>query len=145
MARTPIKGVLLAVGLLVGSTSAAFSSELTYQPVNPSFGGNPFNSSHLLGIANAQNKHTGGSSGRSRSGVSNSDLFVRQLQSRLLSSLATQVTDAIFGENPQDSGTIVFGEQTITFERGIDAVRLTVFDASTGATTEIEIPSLFVQ
>ena len=145
MANLVFRGALVAAGLLAGSMTITSASELKFQPINPSFGGNAFNSNHLLGIANAQNNYTGGSSGSSRSGISNSDLFVRQLQSRLLSSLATEVTDAIFGENPQDSGTIVFGEQTISFERGIDSVRLTVFDASTGATTEIEIPSLLVQ
>lgn len=145
MTRLFFKGAWLASGVLAASVTASVAGELKYTPVNPSFGGNPFNSNHLLGIANAQNNHTGGSGGSSRSGISNSDLFVRQLQSRLLSSLASEVNDAIFGDDPQESGTIQFGEQTITFERGIDAVRLTVFDASTGATTEIEIPSLFVE
>ena len=33
----------------------AFSGELTYQPVNPNFGGNPFNAAPLLSNAQAQN------------------------------------------------------------------------------------------
>ena len=123
--------------------SAATAQELVYTPTNPSFGGNPFNSSHLLSIANAQNDNTAPSA--SRSGTSQSDLFVRQLQSRLLSGLASQITDAIFGENPQESGRIVCGDQTIEFFRGLDSVTLTIFDAATGTTTEIVIPTFALE
>jgi curli production assembly/transport component CsgF len=92
--------------------SGASASELTYQPINPSFGGNPFNSAHLLALAEAQNKYIDEprfSAGMT--GLSQSELFVRQLQSRLLSGLASQVSDAIFGDAAQDSGEIVFGDQ----------------------------------
>ena len=43
-------GVVVA---LIGLTSPALGQDMVYQPVNPSFGGNRFNSGHLLGIANA--------------------------------------------------------------------------------------------
>ena len=35
----------------------ASAQDITYQPVDPTFGGNPFNSAHLLGVANAQNDY----------------------------------------------------------------------------------------
>lgn len=123
--------------------SAASASELTYQPINPSFGGNPFNSSHLLALAEAQNQYIDEprfSAGAS--GLSQSELFVRQLQSRLLSGLASQVSDAIFGENAQDSGEIVFGDQTITFERGLEFIDIAIFDAVSGSTTNVRVPLL---
>ena len=116
----------------------AQAQDLTYQPINPSFGGNPFNSSHLLGIANAQNDYR---DPRSTSNSSQADVFARQLQSRLLSALSSQIVDAIFGENPQESGTIRFGGQTIVFVRGIDAVTLTITNDETGEVTEIVIPT----
>jgi hypothetical protein len=94
----------------------------------------------LLAVANAQNDHT--DPRRSETGNSQVDQFLRQLQSRLLSSLAGEVNDAIFGENPRDSGTITFGDQIITFVRGLDSVQLTITDTSTGAITEIDIPLL---
>ena len=119
---------------------AASAQELVYTPVNPSFGGDSFNSSHLLGIANAQNDYKDPDS--ETTGNTQIDQFLRQLQSRLLSSLAAQVNDAIFGENPQDSGTITFGDQTITFVRLLDSVALTITDTTTGAVTEISIPLL---
>ncbi len=133
--RTVSIGAFAAV-LVVGAASA---QELVYTPVNPSFGGNPFNSAHLLGIANAQND-TESPSSSSSSRNAQADLFVRQLQSRLLSGLAGEVTDAIFGENPQESGRIVFGSQTIEFFRGLDSITLTIFDSDLGTTTEIVIP-----
>ena len=129
----------LVFGAFLAAPSVA--QELVYTPINPSFGGDSFNSAHLLGIANAQNDYKDPSA--ETSGSSQSDLFLRQLQSRLLSSLASQVSDAIFGENPQESGRIVFGDQIIEFVRGIDSVRITIIDNLTGGVTEIEIPLLY--
>jgi curli production assembly/transport component CsgF len=106
--------------------------------VNPSFGGNPFNSSHLLGIANAQNKFKDPSSATRGS---EAEIFARQLQSRLLSALSSQIVEAIFGENPQQQGTIQFGGQTIEFVRGLEEVTLTITDDATGEITTIVIPT----
>lgn len=125
-----------AVIAAVCVSSPALAGDLVYQPINPSFGGNPFNSQHLLGIANAQNK-TKDPDAPARG--SEADVFARQLQSRLLSALSSQIVDAIFGENPQESGTIQFGDQTIEFVRGIDAVTLTI--TSNGQVTTIVIPT----
>lgn len=124
-------------------TAPAVAQELVYKPVNPSFGGNAFNSSHLLAIANAQDDNEPPAS--EVDGTSQGELFARQLESRLLSGLASSVTDAIFGDNPQESGTIKFGDQTIEFFRGLDSVTLTIFDATTGTTTEIIIPLFATQ
>jgi curli production assembly/transport component CsgF len=123
------------VALALAGTAAA--QELVYTPVNPSFGGNPFNSAHLLGIANAQDDTEAPSSA---SGDPQADLFIRQLQSRLLSGLASEVANAIFGEDPQDYGRVVFGDQTVEFVRGLDSITLTIFDATTGTTTEVVVP-----
>lgn len=128
----------LAAGVVLAAP--AMAQELVYKPINPSFGGDSFNSAHLLGIANAQNDYKDPDAISSSS--SQSDLFLRQLQSRLLSSLASQVSDAIFGENPQESGRIVFGDQIIEFTRGLESVKIMITDALTGTTTEIEIPLL---
>lgn len=126
--------------MLLSLGAPALAQELVYTPVNPSFGGDSFNSAHLLGIANAQNKYRDPNAPVQSN--SQMDQFLRQLQSRLLSSLAAQVNDAIFGDNPQESGTITFGDQIITFVRGLDSVRLTIQDLSTGTTTEVIIPLL---
>lgn len=128
-----------AMGLSIVFMENVLAQDLVYEPVNPSFGGNAFNSAHLLAIANAQNDFD-------RPEVETStaddlDRFISSLQSRLLSSLSTQVANAIFGEDAQDEGTIQFGEQTISFVRGLDGIELTITDAD-GTTTVITIPTL---
>jgi len=131
--------VALAAGTLLLSVSQpASAQDIVYEPVNPSFGGNPFNSAHLLGIANAQNNFK---DPKAKDSGSQADIFARQLQSRLLSALSSQIVDAIFGENPQEHGVIQFGGQTIEFTRGLEEVTLTITDDATGEVTTIVIPT----
>lgn len=132
--------IALAVGAagLAASASPVAAQDLTYQPIDPSFGGNPFNSAHLLGVANAQNDYKDPDA---RSTNSQADIFARQLQSRLLSALSSQIVDAIFGDNPQERGTISFGGQTIQFVRGLTEVTLTITNDETGEVTTIVIPT----
>ena len=135
----PKNAGIFIVMLFLGTSTPMQAQDIAYSPINPSFGGNPFYSSHLLGVAGAQKPEKA----RAASSESTpSELFLRQLQSRLLSALAGQVTDSIFGDNPQDHGTISFGNQLVTFEHGLDTVVLTVVDLAAGTTTEIEIPIL---
>ena len=49
--------------------------------------------------------------------------------------------DAIFGDNPQERGTISFGGQTISFVRGLTEITLTITDNATGEVTTIVIPT----
>ena len=127
-------------GLALGAASGAAAQDLTYKPINPTFGGNPFNSSHLLGIANAQNDYR---DPQSTTGSSQGDIFARQLQSRLLSAVSSQLVDAIFGEDPQERGTFSLGGQTINFVRDLENVTITITDDATGEITTIVVP-LFV-
>lgn len=125
----------------VGVAPTAFAQDMVYEPISPTFGGNPFNSNHILGTANAQNKERDPDA---RSSNSQADIFARQLQSRLLSALSSQIVDAIFGDNPQESGTISFGGQTITFFRSLDSVTIVIINDETGEETRIVVP-LFVE
>lgn len=134
-----IFAALAAVSALASIPAAA--QDLVHEPISPTFGGNPFNSNHILGTANAQNDYR---DPRSTSSSSQADIFARQLQSRLLSSLSSQIVNAIFGENPQESGTISFGGQTITFFRSLDSVTLTITNDDTGEETRIVVP-LFLE
>lgn len=142
-----------AVALFAGPALAA---DLVYTPVSPSFGGNPLNSTHLMATANAQRDATasdaiddmlggGGTTGTGTgtdTGNNDADLFVRQLQGRLLSALAGQVTDAIFGDNPQDSGTVIFGDTQVEFNRSLTSIDLTITDFTDGSVTTISVPQL---
>lgn len=133
MALVRISGSLLAACVLAG---AAQGGELIYTPVNPAFGGSPLNGSQLLNNANAQNKYE-----KKEEKQSQAELFAKQLQSRLYSALAGQITDAIFGENAQESGQVQFDDQIIAWSQGLDSVIVTITNQSTGAVTTIEVPN----
>ncbi len=130
-------GFLSCAALCAAPLSA---QDLVYQPISPTFGGNPFNSQHVLGVANANNDFR---DPRTTNRNSQADIFARQLQSRLLSALSSQIVDAIFGENPQESGTISFGGQTINFFRSLESVTIVIIDDATGEETRIVVP-LFI-
>ena len=132
------RSVAAAAALVLSSIPAAIAQDITYQPVDPTFGGNPFNSGHLLGVAGAQNDYK---DPKSLTNSSQADIFSRQLQSRLLSALSSQIVNAIFGDNPQQNGTIKFGGQTITFVRSLTDVTLTITDDDTGEVTTIIVPT----
>lgn len=128
----------LVSAIFAVTCGGASAQDLVYEPVSPTFGGNPFNSQHILGTANAQNKFKDPDSA---SQDSQANIFARQLESRLLSALSSQIVDAIFGENPQERGTIKFGGQTIEFVRGLEDVTLTISDDETGELTTIVVPT----
>ncbi|MEQ5788394.1 hypothetical protein J3454_10855 [Erythrobacter sp. NFXS35] len=133
------KAGLAAAAIVIAAPVAA--QDLVHQPISPTFGGNPFNSNHVLGVANANNNTR---DPRSTSTNSQADIFARQLQSRLLSALSSQIVDAIFGDNPQEQGIISFGGQTIEFFRSLDEVTLIIRNDETGEETRIVVP-LFIE
>jgi len=128
-----------AAGLFFAFSGAASAQQLVYTPINPSFGGNPFNSAHLLGIANSQNDFK---DPKAATSGSQQDIFARQLQSRLLSALSGQIVDAVFGPNAQQSGTVDFGGQTIAWNRDLENVTLTITNDATGEVTTIVVPTI---
>jgi curli production assembly/transport component CsgF len=147
--RTRRYGTALAIAVL--SPQNVMAQDLVYIPVNPSFGGNALNSSHLLSIANAQRDATArdandgsefGGGGVTDTSSTDADLFIRQLEGRLLSALAGQVTEAIFGDSPQDGGLVTFGTTTVQFDRSVDSITLLITDALDGTVTEIIVPQL---
>lgn len=129
-------------------SAPAGAQDLVYGPLNPSFGGSPLNSQHLLATANAQRSATARDApsrdameSLSRAGRTDAELFLSQLQGRLLSQLAAQVTSAIFGgDEPEADGKVIFGDTTVEFKRSLTAIELTIFDGIT--TTEISVPQL---
>lgn len=128
----------LAAGVFGACSTAASAQQLVYTPINPSFGGNPFNSAHLLGIANAQNNFK---DPNAPNNGSQAQIFANQLQSRLLSALSNNIVNAIFGPNAQNNGTVDFGGQTIAWTRELDQVTVTITDDASGQVTTIVVPT----
>lgn len=130
----------VAVALLLvgcGLATGAAGQDLVYEPVNPSFGGDPFNSSHLLGLAQQQNEFDD----RSFDPIDPQEQFADSLERRILSRTSQEIVNRIFGENPQDSGTFTVGQQEIVFQQVGDQVEITLTDLQTGATTNLTIPT----
>ncbi|WP_306127950.1 curli assembly protein CsgF [Roseovarius sp. MMSF_3350] len=125
---------------LVAGTGPALSQDLVFEFNNPSFGGDSFNSSHLLSLADIQNQHVDDGGTLGTTGNSQSDLFVRQLQSRLLSSLSSGLSEVITGAQPGDSDTIVIGDQEIFYERTLDNISVRITNLLDGSSTEIVLP-----
>jgi curli production assembly/transport component CsgF len=126
-----------AAFLLMSLTAVpAAAQDLSFTFTNPSFGGNPFNSSHLLAIADAQKPDRPTPS----SNLTQTQLFAQQLQARLLSALSAGITTAITGSQPGDSGEFVVGDQKITFENTGTEIKVTIFNQVTGETTTISVP-----
>jgi curli production assembly/transport component CsgF len=130
----------ISVCLIVVACCSPASADLLYKPINPAFGGDPYNSNHLQALAESQKQFKESTS--SSSTQTNSERFLAMLESRLYSSLASQVSEAIFGEDAQPNGTIIFDDQQITFINTGTEVRLSVTDFTTGQVTNIVIPTL---
>jgi curli production assembly/transport component CsgF len=126
--------------LLTASLSSSAAGDMVYRPINPSFGGDPFNSNHLQSLASAQNLHKPTSN--SASSQTTSERFVAMLQSRLYSSLASQVAEAIFGDNAQPEGTITFDDQQVHFVNTGTEIQISITDFLTGEVTNITVPTL---
>lgn len=130
----------LAVLAALAVAAPASAQELKFEFNNPSFGGNPFNSDHLLGTATAQRPERKSDGAGGNGQLTEAQLFARQIQSRLLSALSSSVVEAITGADPGTSGEFVVGDQRISYERTLTEIRLTIFDDSTGENTQIVVP-----
>lgn len=131
---------LLAAVAALAIAAPASAQELKFQFNNPSFGGNPFNSDHLLGTATAQRPERKTDSAGGTGELTEAQLFARQIQSRLLSALSSSVVEAITGSAPGSSGEFTVGDQRISFERTLSEIKLTIFDDTTGENTQIVVP-----
>ena len=134
-----------SIGFCFGSlffllTGVATAGTLIYTPINPSFGGNPQNGPVLLNEAQAQNHFTAPSNTSPGSTpLTQGQIFAQELTSQLYSSLANQITQAIFGENAAPSGTFSFQGTTITYNRVGGNIEITINDGTT--TTSVTVPA----
>lgn len=126
---------LLVLLFLIGIKASA--QQLTYQAVNPNFGGNYLNYSWLLSSANAQNPFDNDDTkaGLNSSVISGySDTIKRQI--------LNQLTRNLFGEDNQsgdgsEEGTFELGGLIITIEDIRGGSVITIIDSETGESTEI--------
>lgn len=75
------------------------------------------------------------------------NMFLTNVQARIYSELAKQVTEQLFADDGQESGTFTLeGNQITWYKSADDQIYLTVSDLIEGTTTEIIIPvgTLFI-
>lgn len=121
---------------LLGMASLPQASELTYKPRNPSFGGDSFNSSHLLGTANAQNSFEDES--RLQNPLEN---FEQTITRSLLNRISLEIAEQILGENAAQAGQFVVGDTVLSFQQNNGTVTINIVDGLTGESTTIEVPT----
>ena len=143
--KTMVAG--LGVTLLLTPVTA-LATELVYEPINPSFGGNPLNGSFLLSKANSQNAHSAPLSERSYD-----ERLQESLERAYINRIVREITDIAFGEqeydedgNPIDSifnrdSIFVSGDfQVELITSNPDSIVVNITNLLTGEVTVVEIP-----
>lgn len=131
----------LFILIIIFSFSQSFAQQLIYTPVNPSFGGYYYNGQTLLSEAQAQNGFTAPQSQSTYSPYGNSiESFKQSLQSQILSQLSRQIMTNIFGESGLTQGHYEIGNFIIDVNPSSDGVNISIFDSSTGGTSNIIVP-----
>jgi len=115
---------------------AAQADRLVYQPINPAFGGNAFNYDYLIGTAGIQNQFV-----EEREELTPEQEFAERLESRLLSQLSIEITQAIFGEDAIDDTAFAVGDINVVITTDGDNAIITITDIVTGGVSEIIVPT----
>jgi len=131
--------IMLFSALLIFNLNS-IASTLIYQPVNPSFGGNPLNGPFLLRSAELQDDHKPPSSG-SRSSPNTA---AERLKSRLDSVIASQLASSILKNVIDDDGNLSAGSvETDSFTVSVTEIGnsfiINLDDKVTGESSEITI------
>lgn len=118
-----------------------YAQDFVYQPVNPAFGGNPYNYSWMLSSAQAQNdlksKTTSSISSASTDPLQS---FSESLNRQILSQLSRQIVAKQFGENALTAGTYILGDYQIEVGDQTNGLNITITDNKTGSQTSVMVP-----
>ena len=134
----------IAILILVANNSNA---ELVHQFRSPSFNGIGY-SSHVQTIENTERTRRDAESARilqaakdAAAEAKNTNLqkFLNNFESRVYAQLSSQLVNSLFGENPQNTGTVQLEGNRITYSKSNDEINLTVVGQD-GSVTEINIP-----
>jgi len=117
----------------------AAANELTWYPVNPSFGGNPGNATWLMSAAQEQNafKESASSQYKAKTAV---EQFSENLNRLILNKLSNKIVDAIYEGGELQTGDFEMGNYLIHVNEGELSVTVVIDDMITGGQTIIEVP-----
>ncbi|GAA5176759.1 MULTISPECIES: curli assembly protein CsgF [Halomonadaceae] len=131
-----MKTLKAAAFSLLCASPLASAGELIYQPINPSFGGDPFNGSYLLGKAQAQDTNKDPSASRYEP-MTTTERLVQSLQSSLVNQL---IRDVNSGEVEQ--GVFDTSEFGVVINDDGGQLSIDVTDKITGDVTTINVGGL---
>lgn len=129
--------------LLCGTLAAGHASAqaLKYTPINPHFGGSPFNGADLMASAQAQRQY----STPSASGSSALQSFASNLDARISAGLSQYISNQLFSASASGggSGSVMVGSMKVDYTRTDGAsktVSVTMTDTKTGETQTVSYP-----
>jgi len=136
--RPSFKLIALAVAGLA-LHAGAHASEVRFGFQNPGFGGNPLASNYYLGMLENQKlvKEKKTTLGGFSSGKDLVGSFAEGLKSRMLSAIASKITQDIFGSDSLE-GSFAIDNMTLDYRVVGDKVVINLTDGIT--TTTIEVP-----
>lgn len=141
-----MKKTLLIIATLI-LTANNSNAELVHQFRSPSFNGIGY-SSHVQTIENTERTRKDAESAKvlqaakdAAAEAKNTNLqkFLNNFESRVYAQLSSQLVNSLFGENPQNTGTVQLEGNKITYSKSNDEINLTVVGQD-GSVTEINIP-----
>lgn len=127
-----------AAFFMLTASGLAVAGELIYKPINPSFGGDPFVGSYLLGKAQAQDTNKDPATNKSFQPQSATERLLQSLESRLISQLIADVSSGDVTEGSFDSKDF----SVVVSDSGGELV-VRVIDKITGDVTNISVGGLF--
>jgi hypothetical protein len=141
-------GLWFAVGICWGlAIGHAVAAPIEHQFKSPSFNG-VNQSSHYLTIENQETSRKDALKQEIEDAAKQAERdtdnttqakFIRNVESRIYSTLSRQIVEEMFGENPQDEGSFEVDGTGITYVKDNDEVELTITDEY-GKVTVITVP-----
>ena len=126
---------IISLFLFIFVPVVVYASELVYTPVNPNFGGNPLNSSHLFNGANAINDYKAPKEDSLFEQESALDRLTSSLESRLISQLLADVGNG-------NTGQLITDDFILNIVDDSGGLLIQIVDKETGETSEIQVSGL---
>lgn len=135
------------LGMFLTFFSSYASGQLYFQFKSPAFSGIGY-SSHVQTIENTEKtrkdaleaaKFQAAKDAATATNNTNLQKFLNNFESRVYAQLSSQLVNNLFGENPQNSGTVTISGNTIQYAKSGDEISLTV-TGQDGSVTQIIIP-----
>jgi len=136
--------LILSIATLAANSAYA---QLAFSFKSPAFNGIGY-SSHVQTIENTERvrqdtidaqRLQAAKDAAAAANNTNLSKFLNNFESRVYAQLSSQLVNSLFGENPQNSGTVVVQGNTIRYSKTSDEINLTV-TGQDGSVTQIIIP-----